>query len=110
MERETLHYSQLLSVKYSELIYYGQWFSPLRDSLEAFFNQAQIQVTGDARIELNPGRVTATGIRSRYSLYQQAGPATFGEDSVYNQKDAEGFIRLFGLPLKVVGLVKRINK
>jgi argininosuccinate synthase len=60
-------------------------------------------------VELNPGRATATGIRSSYSLYQQD-LATFGEDEVYNQKDAEGFIRLFGLPLKVVGTVKRKNK
>ncbi len=109
VEREALHYSQVLSVKYAEMIYYGQWFSPLRDSLEAFFATAQKHVTGDVRVELNPGRVTATGIRSRYSLYQQD-LATFGEDVVYNQKDAEGFIRLFGLPMKVVGMVKRNKK
>lgn len=109
VERETLHYSQVLSVKYAEMIYYGQWFSTLRDSLEAFFEQAQKNVTGDVRVELNPGRVVATGIRSPYSLYQQD-LATFGEDAVYNQKDAEGFIRLFGLPMKVVGMVKRKNK
>jgi len=106
VERETLHYSQVLSVKYAEMIYYGQWFSPLRDSLEAFFGQAQASVTGDVRVELNPGRVAATGVRSPYSLYQQD-LATFGEDAVYNQKDAEGFVRLFGLPMKVVGMVKR---
>ncbi|HJT23836.1 MAG TPA: argininosuccinate synthase [bacterium] len=109
VERETLHYSQVLSVKYAEMIYYGQWFSPLRDSLEAFFEQAQENVTGDVRVELNPGRVVATGARSPYSLYQQD-LATFGEDAVYNQKDAEGFIRLFGLPMKVVGMVKRKKK
>jgi argininosuccinate synthase len=109
VEREALHYSQVLSVKYAEMIYYGQWFSPLRDSLEAFFATAQKNVTGDVRVELNPGRVTATGIRSPYSLYQQD-LATFGEDAVYNQKDAEGFIRLFGLPMKVVGMVKRNRK
>lgn len=106
VERETQHYSQVLSVKYAEMIYYGQWFSPLRDSLEAFFEQAQKNVTGDVRVELNPGRVVATGTRSPYSLYQHD-LATFGEDAVYNQKDAEGFIRLFGLPMKVVGMVKR---
>ena len=109
VERETLHYSQVLSVKYAEMVYYGQWFSPLRDSLEAFFAQAQKNVTGDVRVELNPGRVVATGVRSPYSLYQQD-LATFGEDAVYNQKDAEGFIRLFGLPMKVVGMVKRKKK
>ena len=109
VERETLHYSQVLSVKYAEMVYYGQWFSPLRDSLEAFFEQAQKNVTGDVRVELNPGRVTATGVRSPYSLYQMD-LATFGQDAVYNQKDAEGFIRLFGLPMKVVGMVKRKQK
>jgi argininosuccinate synthase len=106
VERESLHHSQTLSIKYAEIIYYGQWFSPLRDSLEAYFKEMQKNVTGDVRVELNPGRVTATGIRSPYSLYQQD-LATFGEDAVYNQKDAEGFIRLFGLPMKVVGMVRR---
>ncbi len=109
VERESLHHSQLMSVKYSEIIYYGQWFSPLRDSLEAYFNEMQRNVTGDVRVELNPGRVAATGIRSPYSLYRMD-LATFGEDAVYNQKDAEGFIRLFGLPMKVVGMVKRNSK
>ena len=109
VERDTLHFSQLMSVKYSEMIYNGQWFAPLRESIEAFFTEAQKNVTGDVRVELNPGRVTATGIRSPYSLYQED-LATFGEDEVYNQKDAEGFIRLFGLPMKVVGTMKRKTK
>ena len=109
VERDTLHYSQVMSVKYAELIYNGQWFAPLRESIEAFFTEAQKNVTGDVRVELNPGRVAATGIRSPYSLYQED-LATFGEDEVYNQKDAEGFIRLFGLPMKVVGSVKRKTK
>ena len=81
----------------------------MRDALEAFYQEMQKNVTGDVRAELNPGRVVATGARSVYSLYQQD-LATFGEDVVYNQKDAEGFIRLFGLPLKVVGMVKRKTK
>jgi argininosuccinate synthase len=109
VEREALHHSQLISVKYAEIIYYGQWFSPLRDSIEAYFGEMQKNVTGDVRVELNPGRVMATGVRSPYSLYQMD-LATFGEDEVYDQKDAEGFIRLFGLPMKVVGTVKRKNK
>ena len=109
VERDALHYSQLMSIKYAEMIYNGQWFAPLRESIEAFFAEAQKNVTGDVRVELNPGRVTATGIRSPYSLYQED-LATFGEDEVYNQKDAEGFIRLFGLPMKVVGSVKRKTK
>jgi argininosuccinate synthase len=109
VERELMHYSQLLSVKYAELIYYGQWFSPLRDGLEAFFNEMQKTVTGDARVALTPGRAVATGVKSPHSLYQEA-LATFGRDAVYNQKDAEGFIRLFGLPMKVAGMVKRKTK
>ncbi len=109
VERELLHYGQVLSVKYAELIYYGQWFSPLRDSLEAFFKDMQKTVTGEVRVALHPGRVVATGVKSPYSLYQEA-LATFGEDEVYNQKDAEGFIKLFGLPMKVVGMMKRRSK
>jgi len=109
VEREILHHSQTLSSKYADLIYNGQWFSPLRDALEAYFQEMQKNVTGDVRVQLAPGRVTATGARSPYSLYQQD-LATFGEDAVYNQKDAEGFIKLFGLPMKVVGMVKRGKK
>ncbi len=109
VERETLHHSQLMSVKYADLIYNGQWFSPLRDSLEAYYKEMQKNVTGDVRVELNPGRVAATGARSPYSLYR-LDLATFGEDAVYNQHDAEGFIKLFGLPMKVVGMVKRNKK
>lgn len=109
VERDTLHYSQVMSIKYAEMIYNGQWFAPLRESIEAFFAEAQKNVTGDVRVELNPGRVTATGIRSPYSLYQED-LATFNEDEIYNQKDAEGFIRLFGLPMKVVGSIKRKAK
>lgn len=109
VERGSLHHSQTLSPQYAEIIYNGQWFSPLRDSMEAYFKEMQKNVTGDVRVELNPGRAVATGARSPYSLYQQD-LATFGQDEVYNQKDAEGFIRLFGLPMKVVGAVKRKKK
>jgi argininosuccinate synthase len=105
LERELFHYSQVLSVRYSELVYYGQWFSPLRESLDAFFLKSQEKATGDVRVALHPGRAVTTGIRSPYSLYQE-NLATFGKDEVYRQKDAEGFIRLFGLPLKVAGSVK----
>jgi argininosuccinate synthase len=109
VERGALHHSQALSAQYAELIYNGQWFSPLRDNLEAYFREMQKNVTGDVRVELNPGRVSATGVRSPFSLYRED-LATFGEDAVYDQKDAEGFIRLFGLPMKVVGMVGRKKK
>jgi argininosuccinate synthase len=106
VEREALHYGQLLSLKYAELVYYGQWFSPLRENLDAFFTRMQAKVTGEVRVALHPGRAVATGIRSPYSLYRED-LATFGQDEVYDQKDAEGFIRLFGLPMKVAGAVNR---
>jgi len=106
VERELLHHSLTMSSKYAEMVYYGQWFSPLRESMDAYFEEMQKPVTGDVRVELNPGRVVATGVKSPYSLYKMD-LATFGEDQVYDQKDAEGFIRLFGLPMKVVGSVRR---
>ena len=108
VERDVLHFGQMLSVKYAEIIYNGQWFSPLRDSLEAYFNEMQKNVTGEVRVELNPG---GDGHRHPvpYSLYQQD-LATFGEDEVYNQKDAEGFIRLVRIALEGGGKVKRKRK
>lgn len=109
VERELLHHSLTMSTKYAEMVYYGQWFSPLRESMDAYFNEMQKPVTGEVRVELNPGRVVATGVRSPYSLYKMD-LATFGADEVYDQKDAEGFIRLFGLPMKVVGAVRRKSK
>ncbi|MBI2607116.1 MAG: argininosuccinate synthase [Deltaproteobacteria bacterium] len=104
VERDALHYAQTLSLKYADLVYYGQWFSPLRRAIDAFFDEHQQNVTGEARVRLTPGVVQTVGVRSRYSLYS-ADLATFERDEVYNQKDAEGFIRLFGLPLKVAGAV-----
>jgi len=109
VERDTLHLAQTLSPRYAELIYNGQWFSPARESVEAFFAEMQKNVTGDVRVTLTPGIVTATGARSPHSLYQED-LATFGVDAVYDQKDAKGFITLFGLPMKVAGAVKRRAK
>jgi argininosuccinate synthase len=106
VERDTLHLAQTLSPRYAEIIYNGLWFSPVREAVEAFFNEMQKNVTGDVRVSLTPGAVTATGARSPNSLYQEA-LATFGEDAVYDPKDAKGFIKLFGLPVKVAGAVKR---
>ncbi len=108
MERDTLHFSQMLSLKYSELIYNGQWFSPLRESIDAFFDKAQSLVSGSVRIKLMPGVVQAAGVKSNKTLYKMD-LATFERDEVYNQKDAEGFIRLFGLPMKVHGAVHLKN-
>jgi argininosuccinate synthase len=82
------------------LVYNGQWFTPLREALDAFVAVTQQRVTGVARLKLYKGNVAIVGRKSPYSLYRED-YATFGEEDVYNQKDAEGFIKLFGLPMKV---------
>ena len=104
LDRDTLHYKQGVALKFAELVYYGQWFSPLREALSAFVDSTQQTVTGTVRLKLYKGSCTAVGIKSPYSLYSEEF-ATFGEDEVYNQQDAEGFINLFGLPLKVKALM-----
>ncbi len=100
LDRDTLHYKDVIAQKYAELVYNGQWFTPLREALDAFINSTQNYVTGKVRIKLYKGNVIPVGRQSRYSLYREDF-ATFGQDSVYDQSDAEGFITLFGLPLKV---------
>jgi len=96
---------EMLAPKYAELVYYGQWFTPLREALDAFVDVTQRNVTGTVRLKLYKSSCWVVGRRSPYTLYREDF-ATFGEDDVYNQKDAEGFINLFGLPLKVRSLVK----
>jgi argininosuccinate synthase len=103
-DRDTQHYATLLAPRYAELIYNGQWYSPLRQAIDGFFDVAQRTVTGTVRLKLYKGVCTAVGRTSPHSLYQQD-LATFGEDAVYNQKDAEGFIRLWGLPARVFAQV-----
>lgn len=105
-ERETMHYRSLLAERYAELVYYGQWFSPLRRSLDAFIQETEKYVSGTVRIKLYKGNCTVVGRKSPHSLYRED-YATFGEDEVYNQHDAEGFIRLFGLPTKIESMVRR---
>jgi argininosuccinate synthase len=100
LDRQTLQYKQMVALKYAELVYNGQWFTPLREALDAFVNTTQRHVTGTARLKLYRGNVTIVGRKSPFSLYRED-YATFGEEDVYNQKDAEGFIKLFGLPMKV---------
>ncbi len=100
LDRDTLHYKQGVALKFAEMVYYGQWFAPLREALSAFVDSTQHTVTGDVRIKLYKGSCVAAGVKSPYTLYSEEF-ATFGRDAVYNQKDAEGFINLFGLPLKV---------
>jgi argininosuccinate synthase len=104
LDRETMHYKDQVALKYADLVYNGQWFTPLKDALDAFVNATQETVTGDVRIKLYKGNCIVIGRRSPHSLYRED-YVTFGEDSVYDQQDAIGFINLFGLPLKVRSLI-----
>lgn len=106
MDRETMHYKQQVALKYAELVYYGQWFSPLREALDAFINVTQRGVVGDVRVKLFKGRCTPAGMKSPHSLYQ-ADLASFKMGAEYDPTDAKGFIRLFGLPMRVAGAVAR---
>ncbi|MDR1939776.1 MAG: argininosuccinate synthase [Clostridiales bacterium] len=103
LDKSTLHFSQHLSLKFADLVYNGEWFTPLRESISAFFDKALETTTGTVRLKLYKGRCYPAGVESPYSLHD-IDIATFSEDAVYNQKDAEGFINLFGLPLKVRAL------
>jgi argininosuccinate synthase len=104
LDKLTLHYKQLIAHKYAELVYNGQWFTPLRTALDAFVEVTQRNMTGTVRLKLYKGNIMLVGRKSPYSLYRED-YATFGEEDVYNQKDAEGFIKLFGLPMKVEALL-----
>ncbi len=108
LDRDTLHYKDLVAQRYAELVYFGQWFHPLRLSLDAFVNQTQTTVTGKVRLKLYKGNVMPAGTTSPYSLYEES-LSTFGVDNVYNQADAGGFINCFGLPMKVVAQMKKRN-
>ena len=104
LDRDTQHYKELVAQKYAELVYFGQWFTPLREALDAFVDSTQQTVTGDVKLKLYKGNMINAGVTSPYSLYSEAF-ATFDEDDVYNQKDSEGFINLFGLPIKVKAIL-----
>ena len=109
LERETMHYKQQVALKYAELVYYGQWFSPLREALDAFVDVTQRNVTGTVRVKLFKGRCTPAGVKSPNSLYKQD-LASFKMGAEYDPTDAKGFIRLFGLPMKVAAAVNRSKK
>lgn len=108
IDRDTLHYKDTMAPKYADLVYFGQWFHPLREAMDAFVNSTQERVTGKVRLKLYKGNVFPAGSTSPFSLYQEA-LSTFAEDDVYDQKDATGFINLFGLPMKVVAQMKMRN-
>ena len=109
LDKMTMHEKQKLSITFAELVYNGQWFTPLREALSAFVDKTQENVTGKTRIKLYKGNMIKAGVWSDYSLYSEE-IATFGEDNVYNQADSAGFINLFGLPIKVQAQVNAKNK
>jgi argininosuccinate synthase len=104
LDRDTLHYKDVVAHRYAELVYNGQWYTPLRLALDAFVKQTQVDVTGEARIKLYKGSATLVGRTAERSLYN-LDIASFTMSQTYNQADAEGFIKLFGLPIKVNALV-----
>ena len=103
LDRETMHFKEMVAVKYAELVYNGLWFTPLREAIDAFVDSTQGPVTGAVRLKLYKGNISPAGRKSPFSLYREDF-ATFGEEDVYDQSQAEGFIRLFGLSLKVRAL------
>ena len=109
LDRQTFQYKQQVAIKFAELVYDGNWFTPLREALSAFVDSTQETVTGTVRLKLYKGQVMSAGAKSPYSLYDEE-IATFAEDDVYDQKDSEGFINLFGLPLKVRAMMLEKNK
>lgn len=105
LDRATYHYKEGVAIRFGELVYDGMWFCQLREALTAFVNSTQETVTGTVKLKLYKGNIMSAGSKSPYSLYNQEF-VTFEEDHVYNQADAEGFINLFGLPLKVRALMQ----
>ena len=111
LDKETARIKQYLSIKFADIVYNGQWYTPLREALTAFVDKTQERVTGDVKLKLYKGNIINAGVTSPYTLYDEE-VATFDEDDVYNQADAAGFINLFGLPIKVRAQLdkKRNNK
>ena len=106
LDRDTYHYKQNVANRFAELVYFGQWFTPLREALSAFVDSTQETVTGDVKLKLYKGNIIDAGVTSPYSLYDEE-IATFDEDEVYDQADSAGFINLFGLPIKVQAMKKQ---
>ncbi len=103
LDKETYHYKEIVSKKFADLVYNGQWYTPLREAISTFVDETQKNVTGTVKMKLYKGNIISAGTFSKYSLHDEE-LSTFGEDEIYNQADAEGFINLFGLPLKVKAL------
>ena len=110
LDKATQHYKQLVAVRFGEMVYDGQWFTPLREALSAFVSKTQETVTGDVKLRIYKGNIMNAGITSPYSLYSED-IATFDDDGgAYSQKDSEGFINLFGLPIKVKAMLENKKK
>ncbi|MCC8098018.1 MAG: argininosuccinate synthase, partial [Eubacterium sp.] len=112
LDKQTTAFKEIIRTKYTELLYSGEWFTPLMESLQAFVDKTQENVTGTARLKLYKGNIISAGVKSPNSLYN-AELASFTTGELYSHKDAEGFINLFGLPLKVramMGLNKQYLK
>ena len=111
LDKETQHYKYGLAQKYADIVYNGQWYTPLREAMDAFVDKTQETVTGDVKLKLYKGNIINAGVTSPYTLYSEDF-ASFGEDDVYDQTDAKVFINLFGLPIKVKALLdaERNNK
>lgn len=105
LDRDTMHYKEVIASRFAELVYYGQWFTPLREALSAFVDSTQQTVTGEVTLKLYKGNMINAGVTSPYSLYSEEF-ATFNEDEVFDHTDAAGFINLFGLPIKVRALAE----
>ena len=108
LDKDTLHYKQNLANTFADLVYDGKWYTPLREAMSAFVDSTQEYVTGDVKLKLYKGNIIKAGVWSDWSLYSEE-IATFGEDHVYDQTDATGFIHLYGLPLKVQAAVNKKN-
>jgi argininosuccinate synthase len=106
LDRDTMHYKDVVAARFAEIVYNGQWFTPLREAMSAFFDVTQQNMTGTVRLKLYKGNIIIAGRKSPYSLYREDF-ATFEEDEVYNQADSRGFINLFGLPITVQALLKQ---
>ena len=109
LDRDTQHYKHLVAAQFAELVYFGKWDTPLREALSAFVDKTQENVTGEVKLKLYKGNIINAGVTSPYSLYSEE-IATFDADEVYNQKDSEGFISLFGLPIKVKAMLDQSKK
>ena len=105
MDRDTTQYKNIVAQKFSQLVYDGLWYTPLREAISAFVDSTQQLVTGTVKMKLYKGSAVVAGRKAPYSLYNEEF-ATFSKDEVYNQSDAEGFINLFALPLKIRAIQK----